>query len=319
MVPEFLKGVIAPMFTPCNADGSLDTKGARGFAQFLLDRDAITTVFPRSGLGKMYTFKRDEVKEIIDAVMDAVGGKIGVIPGTAGIWDRDFNKKPDPERYTEETIELSKCAQDKGADGVVIVIPEALPEEPKATLHDRMCEYYQKVAGAVDLPIVIYHPGAIIEPYRMTPELFKNLVEINGIAGMKYSITDMDKFAAVARLAPDDFALIAGAESVFLPALALGAVGVIGQGCCTCPEILRAVYDHYNRGDIELAREAQFAVNDLLVASSGMDVAVFGKMDAMKKGYALEPFPRATERPVTEEKYQRYATILEKELAAYRA
>jgi len=319
MVPEFLKGVIAPMFTPCNANGSLDANGAQEFARFLLDRDAITTVFPRSGLGKMYTFKKDEVKQIIDAAMDAVGGRIGVIPGTAGVWDRNFDEKPDPERYTEETIELSQYAQDKGADGVVIVIPEALPEEPKATLHDRVCEYYQRVADTVDLPIVIYHPGAIIDPYRMTPELFKNLVQIDGIAGMKYSIMDMDKFAAVARFAPDEFALIAGAESVFLPALALGAGGVIGQGCCICPEILRAVYDHYNRREIELARKAQFAVNDLLVASSGMDIAVFGKKYAMNKGYALEPFPRSTERAVTEEQYERYAAILEKELAAYQA
>ncbi len=319
MVPEFLTGVIAPMFTPCKEDGSLDTRGAGEFARFLLDRDAITTIFPRSGLGKMYTFKKNEVKQIIDATMDAVGGKVGIVPGTAGVWDRNFDEKPDAERYTEETIELSQYAQDKGADGVVIVIPEALPEEPKATLNDRMCEYYQRVADTVDLPIVIYHPGAIVEPYRMTPGLFKNLVRIDGIAGMKYSIMDMDKFAAVARFAPDDFALIAGAESVFLPALALGGVGVIGQGCCVCPEILRAVYDHYNRGEIELARKAQFAVNDLLVASSGMDIAVFGKMYAMKKGYALEPFPRATERAVTEEQYKRYATILEKALATYRA
>jgi dihydrodipicolinate synthase/N-acetylneuraminate lyase len=319
MIPEFLTGVIAPMFTPCNADGTLDTRGAGEFARFLLERDGITTVFPRSGLGKMYTFKKNEVKQIIDAAMDAVGGKIGVVPGTAGVWDRNFDEKPDPERYTEETIELSQYAQDKEADGVVIVIPEALPEEPKATLHDRMCEYYQRVADTVDLPIVIYHPGAIIEPYRMTPELFKNLVQIDGIAGMKYSIVDMDKFAAVARFAPDEFALIAGAESVFLPALALGGVGVIGQGCCICPEILRAVHDYYNRGEIEQARKAQFAVNDLLVASSGMDIAVFGKMYAMKKGYSLEPFPRSTERAITEEQYERYAAILEKELATYRA
>jgi 4-hydroxy-tetrahydrodipicolinate synthase len=318
MLPEFLTGVVAPMFTPCNEDGSLDTRGAQEFARFLLERNVITTIFARSGLGKMYTFKKNEVKQIINATMDTVGGRIGLVAGTAGEWDRNFDEKPDPERYTQETIELTQYAKDKGADGVVIVIPEALPEEPRATLHDRMCEYYERVAGAVDVPIVIYHPQAIIEPYRMTSELFKNLAQINGIVGMKYSITDMDKFAAVARFAPDNFALIAGAESVFLPALAFGAVGVIGQGCCVCPEILRAVYDHYNRGEIELARKAQFAVNDLLVASSGMDIAVFGKMYAMKKGYALEPFQRSTERAVTEEQYERYAAILEKELAPYR-
>ena len=43
MVPEFLTGVIAPMFTPCKADGSLDPKGASEFARFLLDRGAVTS------------------------------------------------------------------------------------------------------------------------------------------------------------------------------------------------------------------------------------------------------------------------------------
>ena len=318
MVSEFLTGVIAPMFTPCNADGSLDKKGAAEFARFLHDRRSVTSVFPRSGLGKMYTFTKNEVKLITDAVIDAVGGEMGVVAGTAGIWDKDPNEKPDPHRYTDETIELSQYAKDKGADGVVIVIPEALPKEPKATLHDRICEYYREVARSVDVPIVLYHPHGVSEPYRMTPALFQNLVRIDGIAGMKYSIPDMHKFAQVARYAPDDFALIAGDESVFLPALALGAVGVIGQGCCTCPEILRAVYDHFGRGEMELARQAQHAVNFLLEAGAGMDVAVFGKMYAAKTGYHVPPFPRATERSLTEDQYAQLSAALEKELVKYR-
>jgi len=273
MVPEFLTGVIAPLFTPCNEDGSLDPKGASEFTRFLLDRRAVTTIFARSGLGRMYTFTNNEVRQIIDAVIDAVEGQAGVVAGTAGIWDRNPSEKPDPQRYTEEAIELTQYAKDKGADGAVLVMPEALPEQPKTTLHDRMCEYYQKVARAVDIPIILYHPGNTSEPYRMTPGLFRKLVRIDGIVGMKYSTMDMDKFAGVARLAPEDFALIAGAETVFLPALALGGVGVIGQGCCICPEILRTVYDCYARGEIDLARQAQFDVNELVDESAEIDIS----------------------------------------------
>ena len=317
MIPEFLTGVIAPMFTPCKTDGSLDPKGASEFAQFLLDRGAVTTVFARSGLGRMYTFTKAEAKQIIGAVIETVGAQAGVVAGTAGIWDRNPSEKPDPQRYTEEAIELTQYAKDKGANGAVLVIPEALPEEPRATLHDRMCEYYQTVARAVDIPVVLYHPGNTREPHRMTPGLFRNLVQIDGIVGMKYSTMDMDAFAGVARFAPDDFALIAGAESVFLPALVLGGVGVIGQGCCVCPEILRAVYDHYRSGEIGLARKAQFDVNDLLEDSAEIDVSVFGKTYAMKKGYGVSPYLRATERAVTEEQYESYAAVLEEKLASY--
>jgi len=331
MIPEFLTGIIAPMFTPCDEDGSLDPKGAGEFARFLLDRGVIIIIFARSGFGKMYTFARDEVKRIIDATIDTVGGQMGVIPGTAGVWDCNPSEKPDPDRYIEETIELTQYAKDKGANGVVVVIPEALPEKPRSSLHDRMCEYYQKVARTVDIPIVIYHPPGVSGPYRMTPGLFKNLVRIDGVVGMKYSITDMEKFAEVARLAPEDFALIAGAETAFLPALVLGAVGVIGQGCCVCPELLRAIFDHYARGEIEQARKVQFVVNELVDEAAEIDIAVFGKMYAMKKGYGVSPHPRATghkgsgdepytqqtEREVTEEQYDRYAAILEEKLASY--
>ena len=319
MIPEFLTGVIAPMFTPCNEDGSLDPKGASEFARFLLERGAVTTIFARSGLGRMYTFTKAEVKQIIDAVIETVGAQAGVVAGTAGIWDRNPSEKPDPHRYTEEAIELTQYAKDKGVNGAVLVIPEAIPEEPRTTLHDRMCEYYQEVARAVDIPIVLYHPGDTRDPYRMTPELFRNLVRIDGIVGIKYSTMDMDAFAGVARFAPDNFALIAGAESVFLPALALGGVGVIGQGCCVCPEILRAVYDHYTRGEMELARKAQFDVNDLLEDSAGIDISLFGKMYGKKKGYGVKPYPRATERAVTEEQYESYVAILEEKLASYPA
>jgi len=317
VVPKFLKGVIAPMFTPCKPDGSLDPWGAAEFANFLCGRDGISSVFPRSGLGRMYTFTKEEVKLIIDAVIDAVAGDAGVIPGTAGIWDKNPRKKPDPQRYTAETTELSLYAQEKGADGVVIVMPEALPEKPKATLYDRICAYYQEVSSAINIPIVIYHPPGVAAPYRITPELFQSLLEIKGVTGMKYSMPDMYQFGLIALLAPKRFALIAGHEGAFLSALALGAVGVIGQGCCVCPEILRAVYDHFRRGDWRRARKAQRAVNKLLEESAGIDIAVFGKQYANEKGYDVPLSLRKTEQPVTVTQYSRFETALELALEPY--
>ena len=52
-IPAFLHGVITPMFTPCDADGSLDEAGIRSYTDYLIGMGSITTLFPRCGLGKM--------------------------------------------------------------------------------------------------------------------------------------------------------------------------------------------------------------------------------------------------------------------------
>ena len=144
-IPAFLTGVITPMYTPCDREGRLDERGLRSMVDWLKGRKAITTLFPRSGVGKMYTFTFEEVKLITDIVLSQANGEIYVMPGTAGEYDHNPQHKPDPDRYTQHSIELSLYAQQKGATAVVLVVPSALRKEEDKPVADTIFEYYEKV------------------------------------------------------------------------------------------------------------------------------------------------------------------------------
>ncbi len=284
MIPKFLTGVITPLFTPCKPDNSLDHKGIAAMVRWLKGTGAVTTLFPRSGVGGMYTFSYSDVKEIIDVVVSEAAGDVFVMPGTAGIYDRR-GEKPDPERYTSETIELSLYAQERGADAAVIVMPSALRREEGVPLEETIFRYFERVHGETELPIVIYNPPGLEEEYRMTPGLLGRLLKLERIWGLKYSTTDMGIFTGLAMASEGtDFGLIAGAEHAYLYVMICGGLGVIGQGCGINPQILRAVYDRFMEGDIEGARQAQLDVLRALQASRSMPSALAGMYYFRSKG-----------------------------------
>ena len=300
--PKFLTGVIAPMFTPRYADGRLDLGGARNLVKWFKSRKCVSSVFARSGVGEMYAFTVDEARRLIEAVVDEAAGEIGVLAGCAGEWNGNPEQRPDPARYTAQAVELSRFAQERGADAVVLVLPSALPAEPNTPLEDTIFNYYRTVNDAIAIPIVIYQPPGMLPEYCMTPSLMRRLVALPRIGGMKLSTTDHAVFDPIAKVvAATGFGMIAGAEHFYLDALDRGAVGVIGGGCNTHPEMIYAVGYHYHAGRFDRARLAQDQVNETLSELNALKIsgAVAGKLYVAAQGYPAEPYnaKRKSEQP----------------------
>lgn len=291
--PEFLTGVITPMFTPRQRDGRLDLDGARNVVKWLKSRKCVSSVFARSGVGEMYAFTVDETRQLIDAVVGEAAGEIGVLAGCAGEFNGDPQNRPEPARYVEQAVALSQHAQERGANAVVLVLPSALTAPAGASLEDTIFDYYRAVNDAVGIPIVIYQPPGMLPEYCMTPALMERLAALPRVGGMKLSTTDHAVFDPVCRVvAYTGFGMIAGAEHFYLDALEQGAVGVIGGGCNTHPEMIYAVGHHFQAGRLDRARAAQENVNATLKELNALKIsgAVAGKLYVASKGYPMEPY-----------------------------
>lgn len=319
----FLQGVIAPMFTPVHADGSLDLAGAAAFVNGLVARKCVRTAFARSGMGKMFTFTVAETKQFAEAVIKAAEGRIGVIVGASGEWltrAEDRTKKPEAERYLAQAVELTRCVKQLGADGAVHVMPEAYTPAPGEPVSEAMFRYFQTVHDAADIPIVLYQPGGIAPEYCMTPELLRRLLALPRIAGMKVSTREEAVFAPLAQVVRGTrFALIAGNETYYLKALGQGAVGVIGEGCNTYPEILDALRAHFRAGRLEEAARAQADVQRGLAITDGLDGTVVWKQVFMRRGIRIEPYDRSGTPPYPPETVEKVDTALSALLAPYSA
>jgi hypothetical protein len=164
-----------PTFTAFHDDGRFDADGQRRLLDFMLQRGGVNAFFVRSGMGQMYTFGMDDTRELVDVACAHLAGKAPCLVGTSGIWDRNYDKRPDTEQYTREAIELSQYALDKGAAGVVLTIPEGLLPAAGETEADVTQRYFERVAAAINGPIFIYQPPGTDPKYHMTEQSIARL------------------------------------------------------------------------------------------------------------------------------------------------
>ena len=322
--PAYLHGVITPMFSPCNEDTTLDEPGIRSYTEYLIHTGSVTTLFPRSGLGRMNEFTFDEAKRMIDIVTDQAAGRIPVMPGCGGITEDQPRFGSDVGRYTRESIELCQYAQRKGAVAAVLVVPEMLAgrerrrdEAADQAADDNVFQYYREVAAETDLPIVMYVPSAMARRFRMSPSLTERILTIPAIRGIKISSSYMAVFTDIVLVTmKTNFALIAGDEQSFIFTMMLGGTGVIGQGCSTNPEMLRAVYERMMSLDYPGATRAALDCVRALKASP-MDAVVAGLQYLAHNGVNVKPYTKGGGPPIPDAEIVAYAGQLDALRAPY--
>ena len=323
MIPEYVHGVISNVFTTFNEDGTLDDAGQRNFLDALLETQAVSAFFVRSGMGQMHAFEYDDVKQIAKNACSHLEGVAPVIVGTSGIWNR-VGAKPDPDLYLKQAVELSAYAQEVGAAGAVLTIPDALTPRDGETPLDATVRYLKAVSEAIDIPILLYQPPGTFKEFRVTDESLGLLADMPKVKAIKVSTVNAGYILDLCwAVDGKDFGFIVGAEMAFYSGLCVGARAVIGQGACLNPAILKAVQDRFEQGDHKGAIEAQHSAN-LLVAKS-TDAVTFLKRYLTEKGYAMTTTARHEDRaaygeesPVMgEEDYEAYKRLLESELAKF--
>ena len=325
MIPKFVHGSIAPVFTAFHEDGRLDDDGQRSILSYLYDSKAVSAGFVRSGMGQMFAFSFDDVRQIAKTACEHMAGKTPILVGATGIWDRDRDKLPDPAAFTQQAVELSKFAEGVGASGVVHTLPEAIAPQPGQTFADVILHYFETIGAAVKVPVFIYQSPGTDNRYILSPDLAQKLADMPNIKGMKASTNDAEYIFAITYAVRDkDFGFISGAETSFLAGLISGSRAVIGQGATVNPKILNAIQDRYDLGDIQGAIEAQYSTN--LLVQRSRNTTEFFKRYITEKGYPVKPFARSTggspyvsTAPVSlsQDEYDTFKHLLESEMEKY--
>ena len=322
-VPDHIRGSIAPTFTAFNEDGSLDDAGQRNLIDFMEQQGGVSAYFIRAGMGQMYAFSVDDVKQLATNVCGHLNGKTPVLLGCNGEWNRDYTKLPNPDEFIKQGVELCKFAQDAGAAGVVHTVPEAL-DFNGASKEELFLDYFGTMCEAIDIPLYIYQPPGSKAEYHLTGDLLAKLADIDNLCGAKVSTPDAEIIFNLTHATRDkEFSYIVGCETAFYAGLYAGAAAVIGQGSSVNPKVINAIQTAYDKGDRAAALEAQEDTN-ALVYGCGNPVD-FYKRYATEKGFAVKPHFRSMNpnpygqdpTPLTDEAYARYKVQLESILAKY--
>lgn len=240
-------GAGVALITPMNEDGSVNYSKIKEILEYQIAHKTDAIIICGT-TGEASTLSDEEHLECIRYTCEVVNGRIPVIAGTGS-------------NCTQSAIELSKKAEESGADGLLLVTPYY----NKAT-QNGLKAHYKAIAEAVSIPIILYNVPSRTGT-KMTPQTVVDLCsEVPNIVGVKDATGDISEVAELLSLADGKVDLYSGNDDQIVPVLSLGGKGVISVLSNILPEETHNMVESYLQGDVEKSRELQLQYFDLVKA-----------------------------------------------------
>jgi 4-hydroxy-tetrahydrodipicolinate synthase len=194
----------------------------------------IDGVVPCGTTGESPTLTHDEHSRVIEAVVKRVGGRCKVIAGSGS-------------NATQEAVFRTRHAAGAGADGALLVAPYY-----NRPTQEGLYRHYMTIAEAADIPIVLYNV-----PFRCGVDIHNDTVVrlregCANIVAIKDASGDVNRSADLANRS--DISVLSGDDSLTLPMMVHGAVGVISVVSNLVPAWMKEMVDAAAAGDFVRAR-----------------------------------------------------------------
>jgi len=230
-----LQGCGTALVTPFQQDGSIDESTLRNLVNWQVE-SGIDFLIPCGTTGETPTLSHDEWLRVIDITIEVVAGRVPVIPGATS-------------NSTFDAIEKAKeVAARPGANGILT----ASPYYNKPT-QEGQYRHFRSIAEAVDKPLILYNvpgrTGANLEPATLA-----RLAEVPNIIGVKEASGNITQIAEVCSAVPPHFLVFSGDDSLTLPVVSLGGVGIISVASNEIPHEMAEMTRFALTGDWASAR-----------------------------------------------------------------
>jgi 4-hydroxy-tetrahydrodipicolinate synthase len=158
---------------------------------------------------------------------------------------------------TSHAAEFSLAAENVGVDALLIVSPYY----NKATA-EGLIAHYLTIAHTVSIPIIAYNvPGRT--GVDMPVSVCQRLSSIANMVGIKEASTDITKITKLCRSC-NDFTIWTGNDELIVPAISLGAQGVISVLSNILPVQTQAMAKAALAGDLDTAAALQQELQPLI-------------------------------------------------------
>lgn len=226
-------GMIPPIVTPFDEKGNIDFEAIRKEIRYLLST-GIDGISSGGSTGEGVILTDEDNKEILKIIKEE---NINNIPVVAGII----------KNSTENAIRSALVAKEAGADALLVTPVFYFG----ATLEGNY-EYYNSIAEATKLPIIIYN---VIPTNQITPQAMLKLSEIEQVIGIKQ--VDITNFAEMVSLCGDKINVYCARDDLLYSTYVLGAVGAISAMITVAPEQCVKQWEAFQNGDQATAMEIQ--------------------------------------------------------------
>ncbi len=196
--------------------------------------------------GEASTMPDEEHLAAIKYTVEKTAGRIPVIAGTGS-------------NDTGHAVQLSKKAEELGADGILSVTPYYNKATQKG-----LVQHFTAIANAVTIPVILYNVPSRTGT-AMSIATLKELAKVDNIVAVKEASGNISFASKVAAEVPELY-IYSGNDDMILPLLSIGAKGVISVVANICPKETHDICQYFFDGEVEKSRELQLNMLDLIDA-----------------------------------------------------
>jgi len=249
MNPRFGR-VITAMVTPFDDRGDLDLDAAAELAHWLVENGSEGLVLAGT-TGESPTLTESEELVLFRKVREAVS--VPILAGTGS-------------NSTVTAVEQTKRATDTGVDGILQVTPYY-----NRPAQQGLIDHFSAVAAATHLPVVLYDIPARTGRKIDSDTILRLAREVPNIVGLKDAAANPAETARLIAEAPSGFEVYSGDDSLTLPLLAVGAVGVISVASHWVGRQMGEMIDAFVAGRVDEARRINAGLLDSYAYQSSDD------------------------------------------------
>ena len=241
-----IEGVLPALITPFTKDNEVDEEGLRQNIEFLIE-GGVSGIVPCGTTGESATLSMSEHEHVIEIAINC--STVPVVAGTGS-------------NNTIEALELTKSAEDAGADAALLITPYYNKPNDRG-----MIAHFKAISHAVDLPLILYNVPSRTG-INLKPEVVAELARESNIIGIKEASGNLEQITRIIELTQDeDFVIFSGDDALTLPIMALGGVGVISVVANVAPSLVVSMVKAFQKGDMKEARKIHIELAPLIRAA----------------------------------------------------
>ncbi|WP_106766013.1 4-hydroxy-tetrahydrodipicolinate synthase [Paenibacillus faecalis] len=225
--------LITAMVTPFDANGDIHWDETAKLIDYLIEEQKSDSLVIAGTTGESPTLSESEKLELFRFVVRHAAGRSKIIAGTGS-------------NDTSHSIELTRKAEQCGVDGILLVAPYY--NKPN---QEGLFRHFEAIAQSTSLPVMLYNiPGRTGVSISVATTL--RLAEIPNIVATK-ECASLDQVTQIVAGAPEHFIVYSGDDSSALPALSVGAYGVVSVASHVAGSLMKDMMDAFIKGQVQEA------------------------------------------------------------------
>lgn len=278
MSKPYWSGVFPAITTQLKRDQSLDLAGTAKHVDVLIESGVTGIVFLGS-LGENQALSPEEKRLVIEAMVEAVNGRVPVVSGVA-------------ESSTAAACAYVRDLERLGADGFMLMPPMLYKGDPRETM-----THFRKTAAATGLPIMLYN-NPISYANDITPEMFARVADVKNFVALKESTGNTRRITDLHNLVGDRYALFTGVDDLVLESAVLGIDGWVAGSGIAFPRENQFFWELTRASKWEQAREIYRWFTPLLHLDTHTKFVQYIKLAVQETGLGAE-WVRSPRLPLT--------------------